>query len=82
MLNRMRETIPNSNSPGEVGLSKVILAVKCSATSSLDTSSRQSPIEVDSFGGGGEGTRMLSSPPLTHQVRQHGIVKPLYKGPV
>lgn len=56
MLSRMRETIPNSNSPGEVGLSKVILAVKCSAASSLYTSSRQSPIEVDRFflGGGGE----------------------------
>lgn len=51
MLNRMRETSPNSNSPGEVGLSKVILAVKCSAASSLYTSSRRSPIEVDSFGG-------------------------------
>ena len=51
MLNRMRETIPNSNSPGEVGLSKLILAVKCSAASSLYTSSRGSPIEVDSFGG-------------------------------
>ena len=49
MLNRMGETIPNSNSPGEVGLSKVILAVKCSAASSLYTSSRQSRIEVDSF---------------------------------
>lgn len=80
MLNRMRETIPNSNSPGEVGLSKLILAVKCSAASSLYTSSRRSPIEVDSFGGGG-GTRMLSSPPLTHGVREHLIVKPLYKGP-
>ena len=79
MLNRMKETIPNSSSPGEVGLSKVILAVKCSAASNLYTSSRQSPIEVDSFGGG---TRMLSSPPLTHRVREHGIVKPLYKGPV
>ena len=60
MLNRMRETIPNSNSPGEVGLSKLILAVKCSAASSLYTSSRQSPIEVDSFfllGGGGGAPR-------------------------
>ena len=51
MLNRMRETVPNSNSPGDVGLRKVIPAVKCSAASSLYTSSRQSPIEVDSFGG-------------------------------
>ena len=65
MLNRMRETIPNSNSPGEVGLSKVILAVKCSATSSLNTSSRQSPIEVDSFfwgGGGGDSDAFFSTP--------------------
>ena len=49
----MREAIPNSNSPGEVGLSKVILAVKFSAASSLYTSSRRSPIEVGGGGGGG-----------------------------
>ena len=50
MLNRMRGTIPNPNSPGELGLIKEILVVKCSAASSLYTNSSQSTLEVESFG--------------------------------
>ena len=75
MLNRMRETIPSPNSPGEVRLSKVILVVKCSAASSLYICLDRalSKLRV---------CRGLLSPPLTHRVQEHGTVKPVYNGPV